>query len=220
MHTVHESVTVSNSTFFNNKANVGGVIWSRGKSFKIDNSSLDNNSADSHGGIMFTVQCSTDIAHSTFHNSFGSLYTFNGNLTFTGQSKFENCVESSNKTAATVFALQEGGAITSFHSIVYFNGKINLVNNQARQGGAILAIESMIIIRRGTTTIANNTATDTYGGGISLQQSVFEIRGSCSISDNYAMEESMPRVQLLLYTAKKGLLSSKTITQKKEVEYT
>ena len=63
----------------------------------------------------------------------------------------------------------EGGAITSFQSIVIFIGVINLSNNQAKCGEAILAAESKIIIY-GEAPIANNTATDSNGGGIFLQQ--------------------------------------------------
>ena len=39
----------------------------------------------------------------------------------------------------------------------------------------------------GETTIANNTATNSNGGGISLYQSDLEIKGNCIISDNHAM---------------------------------
>ena len=178
------SFNITSSTFTTNKADIGGVIWSEGvHSFTINNSSFNNNSADIYGGIMFILQCSTHITNSTFHYNSGSLYTFSGNLTFSGQSKFENCVEPSNETSLT---LQEGGALTSFQSTITFRGEISLLNNQARQGGAILAIGSTIMLY-GTTTVANNTATDSSGGGVSLQQSNLDIRGSCTISNNYAM---------------------------------
>ena len=177
---------ITNSSFTINKANVGGVIRSRNvQSFIISNSSFNDNSADSYGGIMFTIQCSIHITDSTFHYNSGSLYTSNGNLTFSGKSKLENGVEPSNKISLRL-TLQEGGALTSYQSIITFNGDTSLLTNQARQGGAILAIGSTIM-SYGTTTIANNTATDSSGGGVSLQQSNLDIRGSCSISDNYAM---------------------------------
>ena len=66
---------------------------------------------------------------------------------------------------------QEGGAITSFQYTVMFTGVSSLSNNQARRGGAILATESEIMVMYGktTVTIANNTATHSNGGGISLQ---------------------------------------------------
>ena len=39
----------------------------------------------------------------------------------------------------------------------------------------------------GETTIASNTATTSSGGGISLQQSDLEVKGSCIISGNDAV---------------------------------
>ena len=181
------SVKIANSTFTNNTAaNFGGVLLvSQGGSLYIKNSSFKNNIADSYGGIIFTVESSTHITDSTFHYNSGSLYTLNGNLTFTGQSKFDNCFEPSNKTSLTGLTVKEGGALTSVQSTVIFNGETSLLNNQARQSGAILAIESTILLYG--TTIANNSATDSSGGGISLHRSHLHIKGSCNVSDNHAM---------------------------------
>ena len=186
------SFSITSSAFSNNKVDgVGGVIWLQYGSLSIYNSTFTNNTADDYGGIMFTIECSTNITHSTFRYNTGSLYTFSGSLTVSGQSNFENCVLA-NKTSLT---LQEGGAVTSYQSTVIFNGETRLLNNQAKQGGAMLATESTIMIN-GVVTIANNTATESnlnstdtnsYGGGISLRQSELEIKGSCTVSDNYAV---------------------------------
>ena len=186
MRTTNGSFSINSCTFNNNSADRGGVIYTYKyvRSLNIiNNSSFNNNSADSFGGIMFTIQCSIYITDSTFHYNSGSLYTFNGNLTLSGLSKFENCVEPSNKTSLT---LQEGGALTSFQSTITFNGETSLLNNKASQGGAILATESTIMLY-GTTIISNNTATESSGGGVSLEQSDIEIKGSCFISNNHAM---------------------------------
>ena len=67
-----------------------------------------------------------------------------------------------------------------------FTGVSSLSNNQARDGGAILATESKVIMY-GEITIANNTATASSGGGISLQLSDLEVRGDCIISGNVAV---------------------------------
>ena len=202
MATSDGSFNITSSTFNNNSAaRRGGVMDTSDGSFNITSSTFNNNSAawwggvmtisdesftisnSNNGGIIFAFHCSIRITESTFHHNSGSLYTLNGNLTFSGKSKFENCVEPSNKT---LLILQEGGALTSIQSTVVFNGETSLLNNQARQGGAILAIESTIILY-GTTTIANNTATDSSGGGVSLEQSNLDVKGSCTISNNYAM---------------------------------
>ena len=55
--------------------------------------------------------------------------------------------------------------------------------------GAILATESKIIVYKwlnSETIIANNSATASSGGGISLHQSELEVRGNCIISGNDA----------------------------------
>ena len=184
--TSYTTFNVSGSAFTNNRAEeVGGVIRSEYAPFDVSNSSFTNNTAGSYGGIMFTTQCSAHITDSTFNSNTGSLYIFNGNFTFSGYSKFKNCVERLNKTR---FTRVEGGALTSVQSTVVFNETTIFLNNQARQGGAILAIESTITITfYGTTTIYSNTATDGKGGGISLQQSNLKIIGICAVFDNYAM---------------------------------
>ena len=184
MTTSYSSFNITSSTFTNNSAvGDGGVAWASTSSFYIIGSFFYANKANGRGGIMFTIESSTHIANGTFNYNSGSLYIFNSNLTFSGYTRLENCAEQSNKT---VEAREEGGAITSFQSTVIFTGVSNLSNNQARRGGAILAIESKIMMY-GETTIANNTATVSSGGGISLQQSDLEVRGSCIISDNDAV---------------------------------
>ena len=184
--TSYTTFNVSGSTFTNNRAEeAGGVIRSEYAyaPFNVSNSSFTNNTAGSYGGIMFTTHCSARITDSTFNSNTGSLYIFNGNFTFSGYSKFKNCVERLNKTR---FTRVEGGALTSVQSTVVFNGETSLLNNQARQGGAILATESTIMIY-GIAIISNNTATDSRGGGISLQQSNLKLIGFCDMFDNYAM---------------------------------
>ena len=63
-----------------------------------------------------------------------------------------------------------------------------MLNNQAEDGGAILATESTIMMH-GEITIDNNIATNSNGGGgIYLHQSGLEIRqGNCNISHNHAV---------------------------------
>ena len=183
MATLNSSFNVINTTFTNSAATTIGVIGGLNSSFNIIGSNFYANKANSYGRIMFTVGCSTHIADGTFDHNSGSLYVFNSNLTFSGKTRFENCTEPS---ISITRHHPEGGAITSFQSTIIFTGVSSLSNNQARRGGAILATESKIMMY-GETTIANNTATDSSGGGISLQQSDLEIKGNCTISGNNAM---------------------------------
>ena len=177
---------ITSSVFTNNIAGVGGVLHATNSpSFIIVGSSFYANKAYSYGGVMFTTNCSILIADSAFYRNLGSLYVFNSNLTISGYSRFENGSEWLNKSVHQIRTSQEGGAITSFQSTLIFTGVSSLSNNQARQGGAILATESKITMY-GVQTITNNTAINGSGGGISLQQSEFEINGNCKIFGNYA----------------------------------
>ena len=130
---------------------------------------------------MFVIDVYLHITGGIFDHSTGSLYTFSSSLAFSGYTRFEKCTEPQRNKISD--ASEEGRAITSFQSAMIFTGISSLSNNQARRGGAILAIESKITVY-GETTIANNTATDSSGGGISLQQSDLEVKGNCTISGN------------------------------------
>ena len=121
-------------------------------SLNIDNSSFYSNEADTdHGLIIFTSESTTHIANTAFDHNVGSFYAFNSNLqlTLSGYARFENYAEPSNKITGPgedAFSHQAGGAVTSFQSTVTINGAIHLLNNQAKNGGAILATESIIMI--------------------------------------------------------------------------
>ena len=186
------SFNISNSIFTNNSAtSFGGVIYCPGGEFDINNCNFSSNEVRTiGGGLLFISQCSTNIANSKFDHNVGSIYTFNSNLNFSGNSKLKNSTEPF--IAGNESTSQEGGVITSFQSTVTFT-EISETNNilscQARDGGAILAIESTIIMH-GETTIANNnliTFANSRGGGISLIQSHLEIKGKCNLVNNSAV---------------------------------
>ena len=181
------SFSISTSVFVNNKANdAGGVFWCSGGTLNVDNSNFSLNAVSSQGGgVIFTLQCSTHITNSRFNENNGSLYTFNSNLNFSGHLTFENSLEP--VIAGNGVTSQEGGAITSFQSTVIFTKEsvVHFSNNQASDGGALLATESTITIN-GKTTIANNIA-KSNGGGISLKQSRLEIKGMCQFVNNVAV---------------------------------
>ena len=187
------SLTITNSIFHNNSAtSIGGVIDCAEGTLNIDNSSFSSNSINTPaGGIIFTSQSIVNIANSAFNDNVGSIYALNSNLTFSGNSKFENSAELFIKGNESTLSSQEGGVITSFQSTVIYTreSSTHFSNNQARDGSAILAIESTIIIY-GETTITNNniiTIADRNGGGISLKQSRLEIKGKCNLVNNSAV---------------------------------
>ena len=175
------SFNITSSTFAHNHAGDGAVIGAFTSSINIINSSFYANKADNPGGIFFNIKCSIHITDGIVSHNTGSLYIFSCNLTFGGYTRiFENSV-------SITADVGEGGAITSsIQSTVIFTGVSKLTHNQARHGGALLATNSKIIMY-GETTFANNTATESSGGGIFLKYSDLEVKGNCVISDNNAI---------------------------------
>ena len=185
IHMNESLLNIKNCVFTNNSAAVGGILYAFDQStLNIANSIFSNNTAR-FGGAMIIIGGSLHITNSTFSQNLGSLYSFSSNITLNGDITFEKCVEPSNKTEDIV-TRQEGGAITSYQSNVYFISRNKLLNNQAEQGGAILATESVIVMYNGTT-VTNNTVTRRDGGGIHLHQTSLEIKGNCTISNNSAV---------------------------------
>ena len=164
---------------------VGGVIVANNGSFVILNSYFRDNVAQVNGGHMLVSQCSFLIANCTFSDNILSLYFFNSNVTFDGYVNFKNNEFINHKTAQMLTELDnQGGAITSFHSKLYFLGHITIENYLATDGGAILAISSTIWME-GTMLLAYNEAVNN-GGGIYLEGATLEIFGSCRVSQNRA----------------------------------
>ena len=182
----NSSFNISNSTLNNNSAVLGGVIFGINGTFNVDNGNFNLNAVSNQGaGIIITILCSTYITNSTFDQNIGSLYIISSKLTFSGYLKFENFTKALH--LRNIIARLEGGAITSFQSTLTFTREsiVHFSNNTARNGGAILATESTIMMY-GETTIANNVA-NVDGGGVSLKQSRLEIEGNCQIVNNVAV---------------------------------
>ena len=188
------SFTISNSNFtYNSATSTGGIFRFSGGTLSIDNSNFSSNTVSNlhnlGGGLIFISQCLINIANTTYDDNIGSIYTFNTNLRFSGYLKIKNSTELI--TAENESTRQERGVITSVQSTVFFTrgSTTHFSNNRARDGGAILAIESTIIMY-GETIIANNNMTtiaNSIGGGISLKQSRLEIRRKCNIVNNSAV---------------------------------
>ena len=186
------SLNIISSNFTHNSAAMASVaLVSDGNSVSVDESNFVSNIVLGGGGMIFIFNCSTDIANSTFDHNVGSLYIFSSNLSLSGKVIFENFLEPTKNMSDPPIGFlaridQEGGAITTFQSAVTFSGMTMLLSNQASNGGALLAVQSTLIVY-GEIIVANNTAINQNGGGVSLKQSVLEIRGNCDISYNVAV---------------------------------
>ena len=189
METLVSSITLINCYLTaNNAGGDSATIWCRDGSVNMIDIKFSNNTAGSYyGGVIFSSNCSIYVANSTFENNQGSLHVYHSKITFTGITNFKNCIESTHKIYSDVIAAhQEGGAITSFKSTIHFIGVTSFSNNQAKNGGAILATDSTLVMHS-ETNVTNNLATNRNGGALHLRQSTLEIKGNCLISNNHAM---------------------------------
>ena len=203
--------SVSNSVFSKNRAKLGGVACTFESSFSIFHSNFTDNEASfdggaiytvstlvtiadsmfsdnkaNYGGIMYNTGATVDMINGRFYQNSGSFYSFSSNIVFRGTTRFENCTEPPLKhNMHSEVSRKEGGAITSYNSKVDFIGASILLNNTARDGGAILAIDSEIIMW-GETLISSNMATSYSGGGIYLIQCDLYIYGHCNFTQNHA----------------------------------
>ena len=184
----HSTVRIYSSAFFNNYASGdSGVIWCSSGLLTLLNSTFENNGADKFGGVMTISDSAVNVIDCSFDNNIGSIYTISSEVIFDGNCKIQHSAKMKNKsTSKDQLVLAEGGALTVLQSTVIFNGLSSLTNNEAENGGAILAHGSKIVLN-GDISIERNSASHGNGGGISLYQSTFEIKGNCTVFNNKAM---------------------------------
>ena len=177
---------VSEGDFDNNEAMNGGAIHTQWITFSLNDSCFSENTGET--GIVYTTQSAVFLSGDiSMWNNTGSVFLFSSNLTLVDRSntKVYNSVLSLQNTSG----LQQGGAITAVQSIIVIYGTCTLMENYAEDGGAIHATESKIRIY-GQITLTNNTATNS-GGGIHLYQSELKcsLSGSLKVLKNYANDK-------------------------------
>ena len=186
IHMNESSMSIKNSILANNSAAVGGILYSFDQSILDIANCIFSNNTVKFGGVMIVIASTAQLSDSVFSHNTGSLYSFSSNITMEGNMQFENGMEAPNITE-DIITRQEGGAMTSYQSNIYFMGISTFFNNKAGQGGAILGIESVLMVYN-ETTIANNTVTNGEGGGIHLFQTSLEVKGECIVFNNHAMD--------------------------------
>lgn len=157
-------MNVTDSHFINNTAHDGAVMHLSDiqSGVLMMQNSLTNNLAEHHG-VIYSFGSTVVIQDMVLEDNTGSMYTYNCNLTF------ERNITFMNNILPHLGEQQEGGALTTFYSNVIILGHLHLLYNKAKDGGAILSVNSKLHVYR-STTIANNIALDT-GCGIYFYQS-------------------------------------------------
>ncbi|MFB2881083.1 Calx-beta domain-containing protein [Floridanema aerugineum] len=169
------TLTVTDSSFSDNKAfGPGGAIYTEG-SLTVANSDFTNNKSDFTGGAIAS-QDTLIITKSTFS---GNKSRNGGALSIDGTAKITDSTFSENTVEMSV-----GGAISITSKDTVTIDRTTLTNNSANSGGAIWN-NSIGTVKITNSTIANNTA-KYNGGGVSNEGNI-EISNS-TISGNKSNE--------------------------------
>ena len=168
LHSSNNAIMIIGSNFTNNTAQIGAVVFAViGSKIHHSNLLIDKNLA-SELAVLYIFDSELKELHDsetfTFSRNLGSLLAFNSNVTFASYVMFaNNQAAPKNNTGG----LQEGGAITSFQSNIFFYGTCSLEHNRADSGGAIHSTDSKIYVS-GIISISYNTASKDGGGAYLL----------------------------------------------------
>lgn len=136
----------------------GGIANSQGGDLTLDGVIVRNNTAEIHGGGLYSTDSIATIIDSTFENNStemdgGGISVFNGSLDMTGGAISNNSAD------------LDGGGLSIESAIVSLTEVFVTGNTATEEGGGINAIGSGAQLRIFTSTISDNTATN-EGGGI------------------------------------------------------
>ena len=205
-------VQIINTKFYHNKAYAGGAIsMNTGSELHLKNDNLFIGNSAHYGGAvqvqfsLFRCNCTLSIIGNTaswgvfiflhssgkisgkfiYKNNIGSLLAFDSEISTSGNILFKS--NNPEEILANYAGVNEGGGITSILSTVTLQGKIKIEQNQAINGGGILAISSRIMVISGQLSATENYATDTGGGVYIYHSELIIVRGSASLSYNQAL---------------------------------
>ena len=185
------TVTLTNATLINGKADKGGAIYNDG-SLTLSDVKLSDNAADSYGGAVFnngelvvsdSVFDSNDIVNrGSASVDYGGAAIYNwydGVLTVSG-SNFTNNIKNYKNGDRLV------GAITTIGNATVSGS--NFVNNSGRWGGAISATGAELRKNSSTLTVSNTIFKDNsalYAGAVYIWGSNYNI-ADCVFDNNTA----------------------------------
>ena len=185
------TVTLTNATLINGKADKGGAIYNDG-SLTLSDVKLSDNAADSYGGAVFnnghlvvgnSVFDSNDIVNrGSASVDYGGAAIYNwydGTLTVSG-SNFTNNIKNYKNGDRLVGAVATIGDATVSGS--------NFVNNSGRWGGAISATGAELRKNSSTLTVSNTIFKDNsalYAGAVYIWGSNYNI-ADCVFDNNTA----------------------------------
>ena len=193
----YSNITMSQSTFENNVAVYGGVIFAEQNSIiNISNSSFINNTATNQGGVLYSSNSTTTIEMSTFDGNTASYYGGMLYSSFTSTimivaSNFHNSTATyrgvlySHKSIITTLASKYDGNTANFAGGVLYTDSSSIIiegsdfgNNNGFFGGTMYSSNSTLTIK--TSKFDRSVAASTGGvlyslfrSNISIEESTF-----------------------------------------------
>ena len=185
-------LNLSQNTFENNSAGFGGgAIVVHQSTANLTNNNLTGNTARSYGGAIFCFSNSTLGvlgSHRLQNNTAqygggiaalqcqitmaGDLLIANNNASFGGGFYVEQSQVSGQAHFSDNFADEDGGAVYSSGSILYFKQHITINRNSALNGGGLLLTEgSKLHLLPNTTINFTNNFVGRKGGAIKVEES-------------------------------------------------
>ena len=210
IYALESDIVVHLSTFTNNNALAGGVVYCINKTrINISNSTFSNNKATVSGGVIHQLDCLVSITTSSFYNNSGKnggvLYHNHTDVTTSECLKVEDSYFSDNtavEKGGVVFisssnvsilgcqfhsnkAQDRGGALFVTADTYTTITSVNFTNNTAKIGGALRVTDNSTVFVSESTTFMGNSAD--YGAAIHFDNGYqLTFKGNISIVENNA----------------------------------
>ena len=179
---INSNTTMIHSTFFANEAieNGGILVFGNAMVMLKDTNFIKNKAFE---GTIVLISSDAIFAGSIeFESNTGCLSALQSRILFAGNASFSNGTSSTRE-----HDIIRGGAVTLYFSTLNFTGsysKTEFVDNNAINGGALYAAESIVYIDT-EVMIADNQAS-IVGGGVCIYRSSLLVHANMTVSSNQA----------------------------------
>ena len=178
IHVVNSNISISNTLFENNTADLGGAVLCENSSISINNCSFFNNFAIQDGGGLYTSYSTASINHTWFINNSAikpNAYAGAVQILLNSTSAIENSMFINNSAG------YGGGAVDIYKAHKNCIKNTVFIQNRANIGSAIF-VESSSLVSSDVLNISNNTANSS---AVYILNSTVSLTGEITICNNY-----------------------------------
>ena len=173
MHIKGGAVTVNYSQFHHNTANFGGVLWTRQANIISHNTSLSHNTAYTDGGVLFAqdstaILIGANFSHNKADNNGGTMYNDKA------VTSLFNCKFNHNTAG------NDGGVMRSYQGTIDISESEYRSNSANNEGGVFHTDQTILTVNQ--TTFTDSKAKD--GGVIWTDQGVLKINQCYFVENN------------------------------------